>query len=294
MTYVRPQAPQRLPKAERSQLLREYFDHYRRLAWTDTEALNQKIPREAFQDMLDRIGMLLLQESRRASSEPGPVRDFLDSNKLPGRWKELLSDEFRAFCLALNALKQWTVAESAATDRYLLGGNARGELREVARTCLVTGADLGADAELHHPLRDGRPPLPLSKAGHARIEGQDSANDEDPRVAALQRVRNEGNRSWAMLRRGSLDLLGRAVTHSTPKVSASSKTFARKAAEASGMSFEEIIEWLDGRGLGGVRRRLGAFRTQWPVKRRKSQSSRFKLSGHARLRSLSWYPIMIS
>ena len=53
-----------------------------------------------------------------------------------------------------------------------------------------------------------------------------------------------------MLRRGCLDLLGLAVTHATPKVAASSKTFARKAAEASGMSFEQIIEWLDGRGLG--------------------------------------------
>lgn len=250
MTYIRPQAPQRLPKAERSEVLREYFEHYRALASTDPGALNQKIPREAFQDLLDRIGTLLLEEARRAASQGGPVRDFLEANSLPGRWNELLPDEFRAFCLALNALKQWTVAESAATDRYLLGGNARGELRAVAGTCLVTGETLGSDTELHHPVRDGRPPLPLSKAGHARIEGQDSTNDEDPRVAAIQGIRNEGNRSWAMLRRGCLDLLGRAVTHSTPKVAASSRTFARKAAEASSMSFDEIIEWLDGRGLG--------------------------------------------
>jgi hypothetical protein len=250
VTYLRPQAPQRLPKAERSEVLREYFEHYRVLASTDPGALNQKIPREAFQDLLDRIGTLLLEEAHRAGSQDGPVRDFLEANALPGRWNELLPDEFRAFCLALNALKQWTVAESAATDRYLLGGNARAELRAVAERCLVTGEILGNDTELHHPLRDGRPPLPLSKAGHTRIEGQDSTDAVDPRVTALQRVRSEGNRSWAMLRRGCLDLLGRPVTHSTPNVAASSKTFARKAAEASQMSFEEIIEWMDGRELG--------------------------------------------
>lgn len=130
---------------------------------------------------------------------------------------------------------------------------SRGHLAETNEPVSVQSSKVShavIPAELHHPLRDGRPPLPLSKSGHARIEGQDSANDDDPRVAALQRVRNEGNRSWAMLRRGCLDLLGLAVTHSTPKVAASSKTFARKAAEASGMSFEQIIEWLDGRGLG--------------------------------------------
>lgn len=250
MTYVRPQAPDRLPKAERSSILREYFEHYQRLAANDPGALNQKIRRDAFQDLLDRIGAILLAEAQRTARESGPVREFLDANELPGRWKQLLPDDFRAFCLTLNALKQWTVAESAATDRYLLGGNARTELRAVAERCLVTGEPLGSDAELHHPVRDGRPPLPLSKTGHARIEGQGSTDDAEPRVAAILTVRSEGNRSWAMLRRGCLDLLGREVTHSTPKVAASSRTFAKKAASASRMTLEEILGWLDERSLG--------------------------------------------
>jgi len=238
-----------MAKEDRATLLREYFDHYRLAVANDPSALNQKIPRAAFADMLDRIGDLVLIEARRTASTPGPVRDFLTANTLPGRWSELLPDEFRVFCLALNALKQWTVAESAATDRFILGGNARAELRATAATCLVTGEPLGPDAELHHPLRDGRPPVLLSKAGHARIEGQAAATEDDPRVAAIIAVRAEGNRSWAMLRRGCLDLLGRDVTQSTDKVRASSKTFARKAVERSGMTYDEILAWLEERGL---------------------------------------------
>ncbi|MEO8217308.1 MAG: hypothetical protein ABI718_09505 [Acidobacteriota bacterium] len=247
--YQRPQATVRIAKEERTALLRDYFEHYHEAAAADPSALNQKIPRGAFAGLLDRIGELLLAEARRASAERGPVRDFMAANALPGKWSELLPDEYRAFCLALNALKQWTVAESAATDRYILGGNARAELRATAATCLVTGEPLGPDAELHHPLRDGRPPVLLSKVGHARIEGQSAATENDPRVAAIVAFRSEGNRSWAMLRRGCLDLLGREVSHSTPKGAASSKTFARRASQRSGMTFEEILTWLGDRGL---------------------------------------------
>lgn len=41
-------------------------------------------------------------------------------------------------CLS-NALKQWVAAESAATDRYLLGGTARKQCRKMADHCLGSG-----------------------------------------------------------------------------------------------------------------------------------------------------------
>lgn len=249
MPYSRPQSAVKLSKDERLELVRAYVEHYRLLARTTPEALNRKIPRAAFAPLLDRIGQLLLEEASRAARETGPVRDFLDANPLPGRWAELLPDEFRAFCLAVNALKQWTVAESAATDRFVLGGNARAELRSASDRCLVTGNELGPDAELHHPVRDGRPPVLLSKAGHARIEGQDASNEDDPRSAALIALRTERNRSWALLRRGCLDLLGRNVTHSTASSASSARSFARAAAERTGMSFDDMLSWLDERGL---------------------------------------------
>ena len=90
------------------------------------------MPRDVFTDLLDAIGGFLLQNARDLAAQRGLVRDLIDRNSLPPSVAELLSPDFRAFCLALNALKQWVSAEQQATDRYLLGGNARCELRAIA------------------------------------------------------------------------------------------------------------------------------------------------------------------
>ncbi len=42
--------------------------------------------------------------------------------------------------------------------------------------CIVTGEELGERAELHHPMRDGRPPILLSKKGHDIIEQSNQKN----------------------------------------------------------------------------------------------------------------------
>ncbi|RKH51114.1 hypothetical protein D7X55_20450 [Corallococcus sp. AB049A] len=201
--------------------------------------------------MLDQVGALLLQQSAVLATTPGPIREFLDRNPLPPSLEGRLPDEFRAFALALNALKQWVAAEQAATDRYLLGGNARIECRAAGDVCIVSGAPLADEVvELHHPVRDGRPPIPLSKEGHDRIEGQVSASHDDRVWSVLRELKQQASRSWIHLRRGCLDLLNLPVEHSTPSVAASSKTFARNAAKATGMSYQELIAWLDDSGLG--------------------------------------------
>src|ERR1019366_2780057 len=65
----------------------------------------------------------------------------------------LRSYDFRVYCLALNALKQWLAAEQAATDRYLLGGRARQECRAAAATWIVTGGPVcPVDVEVPHPI----------------------------------------------------------------------------------------------------------------------------------------------
>ena len=155
--------------------------------------LNRKIPREAFADVVDRLGDMLLAESAKLVQEAGPVQDFLIANPLPPAMAARLPVDFRVFCLALNALKQWVVAEQGATDRYMLGGSARDLCREAARSGLVIGEPLAQDVELHHPVRDGRPPLPLSKKGHASIEGQLSSVGDDPIGQALLPLRREMN-----------------------------------------------------------------------------------------------------
>ena len=65
--------------------------------------------------------------------------------------------------------------------------------RDVSTTCLVTGEALGADSELHHPVRDGRPPVLLSKAGHDRIEGQQRLPATDVAEKELVALRRKTN-----------------------------------------------------------------------------------------------------
>jgi hypothetical protein len=172
MAYVRPINLVPLSKEQNLNLLSEYFEHYRGLIASDKTALNRKVSRSDFSDLLDRIGEVLLAESAKLAETEGPIQTFLEENPLPSSMEKSLPASFRVFCLALNALKQWVSAEQAATDRYLLGGTARELCRKASKTCLVSGVDLGQDSELHRPARDGRPPILLSKKGHDSIEGQ--------------------------------------------------------------------------------------------------------------------------
>ena len=128
MTFQRPKPIRSLDNEERAALLRSYFSHYREVAKDDVKALNQKIPREAFDDLLDRIGCTLLDHAKQQPVSEA-IRGFLEENPLPKPLEGLLPDDFRIFCLTLNALKQWLAAEQAATDRYLLGGKATGVSR---------------------------------------------------------------------------------------------------------------------------------------------------------------------
>lgn len=252
MEYQRPRSSDKLSKSDRASLLALYNEFYGNIAKTNPDALNSKLPREVFEELLNRIGDLLLQESVKVAAQPGPVHEFLVSNPLPPGLAERLPDDFRAFCLALNALKQWVAAEQSATDRYLFGASARAEYRSAAKNCLVSGADLTESLELHHPVRDGRPPIPLSKQAHARIEGQSSSHGlGDPTTEALLELRRARNLSWAHLKRGCTDLLGHPTEHSTPGMGASARAFARKASIVTGLDFAHLLEWLDERHLGG-------------------------------------------
>ncbi len=250
MAYNRPINKQKISKPEKLDLLKDYAEHYRHLIATDRKALNRKVPRKSFCALMDTLGEMLLTESAELAVKPGPVQKFLNDNPLPQSMGKLLPDRFRAFCLALNSLKQWVAAEQAATDRYLLGGNARELCREAVKTCLVTGIALGQDIELHHPVRDGRPPIPLSKKGHAEIEGQVATMSNDPVSGTLCALKSEKNHSWAQLRRGCLDQLGRPVPWPSKASASGARAFAKKSAATAGVGYEQILEWLDSNNLG--------------------------------------------
>jgi len=173
MKYKRYENATPLSKEQKVALLKEYIEHYRQLSGSDIGALNRKLPRETLTSFLEEVGVMLQQYAQELAARPGPVQEFLEQNPLPDTMSNSLPKEFRIFCLVLNALKQWVSAEQQATDRYLMGGRARATCRLAANECMITGKSFdGQELNLHHPLRDGRPPIPIIKKGHDIIEGQ--------------------------------------------------------------------------------------------------------------------------
>jgi hypothetical protein len=125
MKYQRPNSNTRLTKREKTEMMRDYVEFYKKQYEADQKTLNRKIPREAFAEIIDAIGNLLLHKSAQLATARGPIANFLNDNPLPLAMSNLLPLEIRAFCLALNALKQWVSAEQSAMDRLILGGRAR-------------------------------------------------------------------------------------------------------------------------------------------------------------------------
>ena len=160
----------------------------------------------------------------------------------------LLPDSFRA-CLALNQLEAVGCQGAGGDGSISARGVSRQMCRDASATCLVTGEVLDADAELHHPVRDGRPPVILSKAGHDRIEGQQRVNGTDEAEKALIALRRKTNLSWAHLRRGCLDLLGSPVVPSSKAMAASARSYASNASAVTHLGYQELLDWLDSKGL---------------------------------------------
>lgn len=251
MEYTRYVNNSSLTPEEKADLLKEYIDYYEELVKEGKlELLNQKLPRSAFSDILDAIGCLLKAESQKLAQSSKEIKHFLSANPLPGKMAELLPEDFRVFVLILNALKQWVTAESAYCDKYLMGGTVREKCRNAIDHCLVTGEPLTASAELHHPVRDGRPPIPLSKRGHSMIEGQvtveanGTAAGEDagpePEWTKLRQIRKERNQSWVQLREGLA-----AVKTGSMTCRANAKSFANKVIRELGLQPEEILALMD-------------------------------------------------
>lgn len=253
MTYVRPANATPLTAEAKEALLLQYGDFYRDLAARDPGALNRKPPEAALAGALDRIGALIVQEARALADGNPAMRRFLDDTALPEGMSGLLPDEFRTFCLLLNGLKAWVAWEQAATDKYLLGSRARARLRRMGETCVVTGAPLTGDAELHHPVRDGRPPLPISREGLRIVEqagGAGDAVEDADDIGVVLAALKKPKESWRMLRRGCLLIQGLPAGDGTPAGNANAKALARRAISATELSADGVVAWLDANGLG--------------------------------------------
>jgi hypothetical protein len=249
MAYVRPTNTVPLSPGAKRELLSQYGDFCRELARKNPSELNKKLPRSALVGSLDRIGALILEEAKALAASDAGIRQFLDENRLPSKMTELLPDDFRVFCLLLNSLKQWLSAEQAATDRYLLGGTARAQCRSMVSSCLVTGEPLTGEIEFPHPVRDGRPPLPLSKEGHRIIEeqtasGEPSEPNAPDEIADIISEIKKPNESWRMLRRGYRLILGLSPGGGTPASNASAKNLhAARSKKLSGARKNFCTGW---------------------------------------------------
>ena len=257
MAYTRPQNSHKLNKAEKVALLEEYIRHYENaMRGQGIEYLNAKIPREIFAPALDLVGELLQAQADQLLHENEDVQNFLRDNPLPPHMAEMLPDSFRVFALLLNSLKQWVSAESAATDRFLLGGTARQTCREAVTYCIVTGELLGDNAELHHPVRDGRPPILLSKKGHEIVErtaispersggvrNVSLTGEQDKLWQQLQTMRSQRNQSWAQLREGC-----RALLQPVEQCRPGARSFANVAVRETGKTPNDILVLLDALG----------------------------------------------
>lgn len=250
MAYKRFENKKPITKQEKVELLAEYIDYYKNLiAEKGSGELNVKIPRDVFEPILDKIGVILVEASREASRE-GQVKKFLDDHQLPPHMRDLLPDEFRAFSLLINALKQWVSAESAATDRYLLGGTARQTCRDITTNCIVTGEAIGPDAELHHPVRDGRPPILLNKRGHTLIEQGNYKHYEEGQDATaeiwemIKKIRTEKHMSWVQLREGC-----NAISTGSNSCRPGAKSFANRIIRDTGLSTDKIVVLLNSKNV---------------------------------------------
>ncbi len=248
MAYKRYKSSATLSKAEKKELMSEYIFHYSCLIQEyGHDVLNVKIPREVFADFLDDIGSRLNEYAIKMANDEGAVKEFLKANPLPPHMDDLLPDDFRVFSLLLNAMKQWVAAESASTDRYLLGGTARQTCREAVDKCIVTGGDLGDKPELHHPLRDGRPPILLSKEGHDLVEYGMEQPDKESGNDILQKmkdIKKEKHMSWTLIREGCNAKITGSLNYRANAMSS-----ANAIIKATGLTPAEVIEFMNQHNL---------------------------------------------
>jgi len=252
MPFDPPKPAAKITADNRQQLLSEYFEHYSKMAKTNPSDLRRKLPRSVFQPFLDEIGAHVaklakeIAEGNVDESHGTAVKQFLEQNPVPGQIGKHLTMEMRAYALLVRAVLQWAVGQSLSIDRWVISGNARKFLRTSSPNCIVTGAPFGTDdIELHHPVRDGRPPLPVSKIGHKIAD--DVFDPQDTVGKLLVSVRRKRSNSWRLIWQGCvlesgefLDLSEYAVGRSK-SAAAAARWFARETE----LPVEEIRKWIE-------------------------------------------------
>ena len=233
--------------------LKAYVEHYTQIVNDSPAMLNQKLPRKIFEKVLNEVGVLLNLKAVELAETDERMIAFLRRNPVPPCLGSELTPEIRSFALLLNALSQWCTAEKLAFDRFLFSGDVRKQLKKLALTCPVSPDDFEVGKiELHHPVRDGRPPLPLSKKGHEKIEGliEPEENDEDGKKLFAHHKTSTRRYSWRSLRLGCLSELGREAYDKSVSRHKTARSTASLVKRGTGMSNEILLNILDRYELG--------------------------------------------
>jgi hypothetical protein len=250
--YQRYQSP-KIEGENRRKALADYVRHYTKVARNEPTLLNQKLPRKAFQSLLAMIGNLLQEEARQLSTSNTETVKFLKINSVPACLGDKLTPEIRTFALLLNALSQWTTAEKLAMDRFLFSGDVRKELKSLCQTCPIYPEEFDVkNIELHHPVRDGRPPIPLSKRGHETVEGLIVISPGDSGAEKLvEHRRNSKTRySWKRLRIGCLAASGQLPESFSETHLRSGRSVLARVKRQTALSAQSILDILDRYSLG--------------------------------------------
>lgn len=249
--FKRIQRTHPLSADDRTILLSNYFEYYSNTYNSikgekgegfALELLNVKMPNTILNYAINQIANEF-QKQLNDLVLNSDVQLFLQENPLPEPLTNLLPPEVRIYSLLMNSLKNWVSAEQPYTDKYLLGGNARKRCRTAAVNCIVTNTELAfGEIELHHIIRDGSPPIPLSKEGHRIVEKyrEDKLTSGlSEKYPELTKEKKKRKASWVMLRNGCNSLIS-----SDHIAKSSERTWAKKAAEITGLSYVDLLSLL--------------------------------------------------
>lgn len=252
MSFAAPKPAAKISPAEKQAFLAAYLSYYAEAAKKNPQELRRKLRRSVVQPFLDEIGEHVaklakeISENNVSTPHGDAVKQFLMANPIPGQMGMHLTIEMRAYAVLVRALLQWAVGQSLSIDRWVISGNARKTLRASSPKCIVTGEPFGdEEIELHHPVRDGRPPLPVSQKGHKIADDVFSPDDELGKM--LVTVRRKRSNSWKLIWQGCLVELGEAVDLSeyTPTRAKAAGAAARWFARETKLSVQQIREWIE-------------------------------------------------
>lgn len=220
----------------------QVFEMLFRMSVTNAKSKRQHIGLDFHADCIQFVNAVSMNALSQASAS---LTSFLRENPWPSEMMDddlVLSEQDRAKVVVLNAVKQWVSKESRYLDTIFTGGSFRKKLRALCaeRNCPICERPFAQlKIELHHTVRDGRPPVPLCSQCHQKLERQ--SQSDSPPVSDVKRIRASRNASWKNLHKATKSLQElRHGPFSTQNVENASKSIVRLIMRETKLSLREL------------------------------------------------------